>query len=131
MPGIGRACAGAHGDEQRVFRIAELLLHELLDGGERRVSLGLELRRVGLLVCVVIRADFRRDRESGRHRQAQRRMTRHLGEVGTLASQQVLHGLIPVGIATAKGINVFGHANSSIFLENCARIVESSRAGLG
>ena len=78
------AGAGAHRDEQRVFRIAELAADGGADFGERGFDLRLQVGGIGAVVCVVVGADFGRDREARRHGQTE---VRHLGEVRTLAAQ--------------------------------------------
>ncbi len=74
-----------------------------LDLGQRRRDLGLEPFRIGAFVLVKISADFGRDREPGRHRQAD---AGHLREVGALAAEQRLHVSGAVGFAVAKVVNV-------------------------
>ena len=90
--GHGHRRAGAHGHEQRVGRIADLLAHAglevlaiLLDGVER--AFGPRVARVG-----VLHAGLARDGESGRHGQPD---VGHLGEVRALAAEDRLH----VGVA--------------------------------
>src|SRR5947207_2694155 len=50
-------------------------------------------------------ADLGGDREARRHRQAE---ARHLGEVGALAAEQVLHVGPALGRAAAKAVDPFG-----------------------
>ena len=45
------AAAGAHGDEQRVFRIAELAADGGADVGERGFDLGLQVGGIGAARC--------------------------------------------------------------------------------
>jgi hypothetical protein len=94
-PGHRELRARAHRDQQRVVGVAEPLVHRLLEGREvlgdlLRKALGLtSLSR--LLQGEVGPARLGRDREAGWHREAQRR---HLGEVRTLAAEEVLLVLV-------------------------------------
>ena len=84
------ARAAAHGDEQRVVRIAERLAGALLQARERRVDgrgQPLRLRAVG---AHVLDAGLRRDRETRRDEVGPEH-ARHLGDAGALASQQFAH----------------------------------------
>ena len=62
----------------------------------------LQRRPDSALVGVEVRAGLGGDGEAGRHRQAERR---HLGQVGALAAEQVLHRGVAVGAAAAKGVD--------------------------
>ncbi len=98
------ARARPHRDQQRHRGlVTELRAHDLLDGRHTGLDLRVEAGRIGLLVLVIIRADFRRNRKAGRHRQPN---PRHLRQVRALAAQQRLHRAIPVGLAAAKQIHV-------------------------
>ena len=96
------AGAGAHRDQQRVFRIAERLVGELADIIERLVDLRLQLLRIGLVVGVEVGADRGRNREARRHRQAE---IGHLGEIGALAAEQVAQAGFALGLAVTEGID--------------------------
>ena len=74
----------------------------LADLGERRLDLLLEAVRQLAAVGVVGGADLGGDGEARRHRQAE---ARHLGEVGALAAQQVLHVGRAVGLAGAEQVD--------------------------
>ena len=80
--------ARAHGDQQRIARIAEALAGQTLDLGEGGLHLTVEVIGMRLAVRVVVVAGFGGDGEAGRHRQPQ---GRHLGQVRALAAEQVLH----------------------------------------
>ena len=80
--------AGANGNEQRVCRIAELLSRECFGLGECCVDLWNGPFRDFLPLLVVSGADFRRDGETGRNRNADQT---HLGEVRPLATEQAFH----------------------------------------
>ena len=96
------ARARAHGDEQRVGRIAEALAGLALEAFEGGVHFGFEAGRVSASGLVIGDADGGGDGEARRHRQAE---LRHFGEVGALAAQQVLHRGIAVRGAASEGID--------------------------
>ena len=100
----GVAGTGAHGDEQRVFHVAEFFAHGFLHFDHRRVDLRVELLRVSAFVVVVIGADFGADGETARHRQAD---ARHLRKVRALAAEQGFHFSVTVGFTVAEIVNVF------------------------
>ena len=85
---------GAHRDQQRPLGIAESGADRLLDAGKRRGDLRLQIGRIAPAVGVEMGADLGRDREPGRHRQAE---IAHFGEVGALAAEQVAHLGPPLG----------------------------------
>ena len=99
MPGIESRAPERTDDEQRVLQIAELLAHLLFDGRDAGLHLALELRRIGALVGVVVGADLGRDREAGRHGQAD---AGHLGEVRALAAEERLHRAVAVRLAAEE-----------------------------
>src|SRR6266516_2076842 len=88
-PGHRHRRARAHGNEQRLPRVAETLPGPLLEGRDVLVDLGLEAFRQ-LPRAGVVTAGIRRDREAGRNRDPQ---TGHLREAGALASQELLASL--------------------------------------
>jgi hypothetical protein len=98
--------AAAHGDEERVPRVAELLALEgleLREGGLRLlVHLGGQLA-AGVVVGV---AGLGGDREAGGDGHPG---VRHLGEAGALAAERVLHVLVTVGLAAAEEVDVLTH----------------------
>ncbi len=96
--------ARAHGDEQRRARVAELPADQALDARQMVRDLLLQLGRVGAAVVVVVAADVGRDREARRHGQPH---ARHLGEVGALAAEEVLHLGAPVGASASEGVDIF------------------------
>ena len=98
------ARAGADRDEQRHLRgVAELRAHDPLHVRDAFFHLGLEGRRVALLVRVVVSADFGRDRESRRHRQTD---PCHLREVRAFAPEERLHAPVAIGFPVAEEVNV-------------------------
>ena len=95
-------CTGAHRHEQRVDGVAEPLAHLLLELRERGVDLVEQTLGERVVELHVRVARLGRDREPGRHRQAE---DRHLGEVGALAAEQVLLLLR----AFFEAVDVLGH----------------------
>ena len=93
--------SGADAHQQRVAGIAEPLAH----GGLERLHVRLDLVRQAVREPIGIEVGQARlgaDREPVRDRQAH---VRHLGEVGPLATQQVLHVLV----AFREVVDVLGH----------------------
>ena len=78
------ARAGAHGYQQRIATVAELLLDFLLNNAQTVLHLLGKLLWEAATIVVVPVAHFRADGESGRNREAHER---HGGEVGTLAAK--------------------------------------------
>src|SRR5262249_9142556 len=81
----------------------ERLAGLLLDRREAGLHLRLEIRRIRPLVIVEVGADFRGDREAGRHRQSD---PAHLGQPGALAAEQRLHAAVAVGLRFAEQVDV-------------------------
>ena len=100
--GHGSPRAGAHRDEQRGGNVAEGGADRLADHGQRRLDL--LCQAVGQLaaVAVVGGAHLGGDGETRRHGQAE---ARHLGQIGALAAQQLLHVGGAIGLAGAEQIN--------------------------
>ena len=67
------------------------------------VDLGVEHARVLAAVRVEVGADLGGDGETGGNGQAD---AGHLGQVGTLAAEQRLHGAVAVGLSAAEVVNV-------------------------
>ncbi len=103
-PGHRELGAGAHADEQRVGGIAEVAAHLLLQLGDLGGDLPVELLRPA--AGQVGAAGVGGDREPARHRQAQH--AGHLGEVGTLAAEEVLHLHGRAAVLVIEGVDV-GH----------------------
>ena len=101
-----RARAGAHRHEQRLAPVAENPAGLVGDRAERGLDLFLQIRRIGAVVGVEIGADLGGDGEAGRHGQAE---ARHLGEVGALAAEQLLHRRGAFGLAVAEAVHPFRH----------------------
>src|SRR5208337_853022 len=86
--GHGVASTGAAGDEHRVLRVPELRAHDLFGLLEGGFDLGLEFGRVLSVVRVEVGTDLGGDGEAGGDRQTD---VGHLGQVGTLAAEEVFH----------------------------------------
>ncbi len=100
------ARTGAHRQQQRIGRIAELLAHLLLDERNALEHFGLDQLDHGILAFFgVDRAHLGADREAGRHRNSQ---ATHFRKVGTLASEEILHLGVPVSSGGTKHIDVLG-----------------------
>ena len=94
--GHGDAGAGADGDEEGLGGVAELQADVVLDLGEGGFDVGVE--RCGVFVAVVVKggADLGGDGEARGDGEAD---GGHLGEVGALAAEQVLHvGAAVIGV---------------------------------
>ena len=96
--------ARAHGDEERILRIAEAASGHLLEPREILLDLRLQLRACAAALQVV---EARRacDREAGGHGNAE---IGHLGEICPLAPQYRLH--VPRAIRGAAAKKVYEHA---------------------
>ena len=99
----GRAGAGAHGDEQGVLGVAELLAGGLLELADVLEHLVHDVVRDHASVVVVARAGLGGDREALRHRESE---TRHLREVRALAAQQLAHVGVAFRLARAEEVHV-------------------------
>jgi hypothetical protein len=99
----GHAGAGAHRDQERVLGIAELRAHDLLDCVHGTVHLVGDAVGVALAILVVVGAEFGGEGEARRHRDAE---AGHLGQIGALSTEQVLHPGSAVGGPSAKRIDV-------------------------
>ena len=71
MPGIEARAPERTETSSGLSGSPKLGADRLLDRGQRRGDLVLQLGRVGLAVVVVVGADLGGDREAGRHRQAE------------------------------------------------------------
>jgi hypothetical protein len=94
-----------HRDQQRVVRITERLAHRVLETAKVLPRLLEHLGRSTPL-REERQARLGGDRESGRDRQAH---VGHLGEVGPLAAEEVLHLLVAFG----EVVDVLGHSDAS------------------
>ncbi len=79
--------AGANGEEQRVFGVAELLADLLFDIGDGGFHFVHQAGGNLLAVGVIFGTDFGGDGEAGRNRQPD---IGHFGQVGALAAQQIV-----------------------------------------
>ena len=113
--GHGLARAGAHGNQQGVFHIAELLAGDLLKTLDVRKDVRLDLRIDLTAIRVVLRAGFRRDREALRHRHTGRG---HLREAGALAAENVSHR----GLVAAERLAAFAEIIQILFAHSITSI---------
>jgi hypothetical protein len=92
----------AHADEQRIRRVAEAPAHLRLECADVLGELTVELARppAGEVGAAGVGAD----REPGGHRQLED--ARHLGEVGALATEEVLHLHRRAAVLVVKGVDV-------------------------
>ena len=100
--GHGELGARADGDEQRVLRVAELLAGGLLDLGDVGADLVHQPGGQLLAGVVVVAAGLGGDGEARGDRE---RDERHVGEVGALAAEQVLHVGVAFGLAAAEEVD--------------------------
>ena len=127
--GHGFPGAGTHGHQQgHGFRVAKLAAQDLFHLGNAFLDLGVKLGGIGAVVVVVIGANFRGDRESGRNRQAD---AGHFREVGALAAQKIFHAAIAVSGPSAEGIDEFvsgcaARAGIGGHIDCCSRINDSA-----
>jgi hypothetical protein len=85
----GVTSTGANSNKQRhAFGIAELAAHDLFHVLNAGFHLSLKFLRVGLLVRIVVGANFGRDGESGRHWEID---AGHFREIRALAAEQRFH----------------------------------------
>src|SRR5438445_587758 len=101
-PGHAHRRAGAHRDEERVLRVAELLARCALDRGERALHLLQEARRELAARGEVRVARRGRDREAGRHREAG---VRHLAEPRALPPEELAHLRVALGLAVREEVH--------------------------
>ena len=104
MPGIERAAPLRTETSKRILCVAELLAEFLFERGDALGDVVHEARRQLAAALVVEIADFGRDREARRHRQAD---AGHLGQVRTLAAQQLLLRAIALGLGATEVIDHF------------------------
>ena len=106
--GHGLARAGAHGHQQGIFHVAELLAGQLLKAPDMRENVRLDLRIDLAAVRVVLRAGLGRDGEALRHRHAGRG---HLREAGALATERIAHR----GLVAAERLAAFAEIIQILF----------------
>ena len=104
------AGARAYRYEQRHLLVAELHAGEALDVLHCALHLGAEHLDDGLLaMSIVLGANLRRDGESRRYGDADEV---HLGEVGSLATEQFTHFAVSFGLFVAEGVDTFNVCHS-------------------
>ena len=91
-----------HAHEQRILRVAEFALHRLLELGHLRLDLGVETLRPPAVHVGATRVGG--DREAGRNRKLED--TRHLGEIGALATEQIFHLHGRTTVFVIEGVDV-------------------------
>ena len=99
-------CAGTDGDKKRIFRIVEFCTHRLLNLLDGGFYFAIKRFRIGLLVCIVMGADFGGDRQAGGYRQTD---IGHFGEVRTFAAEEILHLRFSFCLAAAEEVDIFSH----------------------
>ena len=101
-PGHGELGPRAHRDQQRVLGVADGLAHRLLQAGPGRGHLGVET--LGPAAGHVGPAGVGRDGEARRDGQLEYR--RHLGQVGALATEEILelHGWAGVRVVEIEDV---------------------------
>ena len=100
----GGRSTGADRDEERISRVAKGTSHECLDLTD--ICLYVLSERLADILCalgLIGSADLCRDCKSGRHRYA---YEVHLGEVGSLTTEEHAHVCATLGLAVAKGVNL-------------------------
>ena len=102
-PGHRISSSRAARHQQGVRRRPELGPHDLLDTRQQLQHLVLQLRRILAVVGIIIVTDLGRDREPRGNRQTD---VRHLGQIGTFASQQRPQLGLAIGLTLAKEIHV-------------------------
>ena len=122
------ARAGADRHQQRVLRVAEDAACDRLDVLQPGRDLGLELARIAAAIGVKMGADFGRDREPGRHGQAD---IRHLGEVRALSAEQLAHVGAAFRATAAEGQHPLGHRTGlpTFLFAIARRVVHRMRRG--
>jgi hypothetical protein len=100
--GHGLAGARTHAKQERIRGVTEFLAHDLFDPLEAIHDLLVELFGIFAVILVIQGADFGGDGEAGRYRDAQ---VDHLGNVGPLAAEEVLHFGGAIGLARAEEID--------------------------
>jgi len=115
----GIAGAGAHRDEEReAFGVTKLGAHALLHFLNPNFDLALELSWVVAIVVVEMRANLGRDGEASGDGKSD---AAHLSEIRALASEEVLHRRVAVGLAVAPRVNVFGRLGLTGWFLRCSR----------
>jgi hypothetical protein len=100
-----RTGARPHRHQQRLGGITEAAAGDLLDACHGLAHLLAQNGRIGAAVGIVVRAHLGRDGQARRDRQPE---LGHLGQVGALAAQQVLHVGAAVGPSAAEAVHVLG-----------------------
>src|SRR6266513_4917533 len=110
--GHGGARARTDGDEERTLRVAEFQSAGGLELDEVLRHLLPEPLGRPTARPVVVRPSLRRNREAGRHRNAE---VGHLRELASLSTQQVTHEGGALGLARPEKVDVLGHRPKKSF----------------
>src|SRR5205823_14987939 len=100
--GHGDGRAGAHGDKERIGRVAESLSRRFLETSKILLNFLLEARRC-FPIAQEVHAAATGDGEARRHGDAK---IRHLGEVCTLSAENLLHVFGAFGVPSAEEVQV-------------------------
>ena len=114
--------AAAHGNKQRIIRIAQLGLHVGLETGNSFFDLFFQSGRPGVSLRGIILASLGGDGASRRHRQAN---GAHLSQIGPLATQQGFHASVAFRTASPETVYIF---DCSCCIGLCVRF-HGQRAG--
>ena len=133
--GLRRPRANAH--QQRIAGAAERAAHQGFQALQVRGHLVTETVRIGAPVLVERRAHLGGEREPRRHRDAQ---AGHLGEVRSLAAEQLLHVGPPLGGPVSEEVDVLALVLALCHVcppgvlpvgERCSRTVSRRKGGPG
>ena len=104
--GHGELGAGTNAHQERIGCAAELFAHELFELGHGFVNLVIDFFGHFVAIFKEEVTNLSRDGEARGHRHAG---LAHLGEACAFAAQNLFHGSVAVGRASAKRVNVFLH----------------------
>ena len=104
--GHGDGSPGTHGDEQRIRGIAETFTYGLLQFGYILGNLFSEAVRIFSLILIKEVANLCRNREARGNRKSD---AGHLGQTGSLSTEQVLQRRVAFGLPTAEEVTMLSH----------------------
>ena len=102
----GNAGAGTNREQQRVIGIGKFFAHDFFNTGNGFLNLFFQVCRIGVIIVVIISANFGCYSKSGRYGQAN---DIHFCQVGTFTAEEISHAGIAFGFAVTKCINPFSH----------------------
>ena len=121
--GHGGPGAGAHGDQQGIFMVAELLAGDLLHFFNIFHDLGENLVIDLAAILIILGAGLGGNGEALRHRQAD---VGHLSQIRALAAQQLAH----IGVALGEQVTILlAHGFSPSFFASEGRISKYEAVG--